>query len=163
MRRAISRHPLAPAARARATLARATLTLASLALAGCNAFSESYVGDRLPPVDQAKIVTEPPPETQARLIGESTFVTTDQFQGDDQALATARAVGANLVQWERGWDGQVTKMESMPIYQRGVQNRGTFATYVSLPDTKNKWRYYARFWRLRGPAAGAAGSEAAPH
>jgi hypothetical protein len=146
--------PAAPATLATpatpAALATALATAAALA-GGCNAFLESYTGRRFAPTTQAEVVAQAPPESQAQLIGESAFVTTDQFQGDGQALEAARAVGAQMVQWDRAWAGQQTRLETMPIYQRGVANTGTFVTYVYLPESKSMWRYFARYWRLRAP------------
>jgi hypothetical protein len=38
-------------------------------------------------------------------------------------------------------------LETMPIYQSGIQNRGTFSTYVFVPANKSMWRYFARYYR----------------
>ena len=114
---------------------------------GVNQFDSAFVGERWPPVASAAVVADAPPDSQARVIGESTFNTTNQFLGDSDACAAARAHGADLVRWERAWEGTATRLETMPIYQSGIQNRGTFSTYVFVPANKSMWRYFARYYR----------------
>ena len=128
----------------------ATVLLIPTALSGCagvNQFDSSFVGERWPPVASAAVVADAPPDARARIIGESTFNTTNQFLGDDDARAAARAHGADLVRWERAWEGTATRLEAMPVYQSGIQNRGTFSTYVFVPASKSMWRYFARYYR----------------
>ena len=126
----------------------ALLTLSALAgCTGVNQFDSSFVGERWPPVASAAVVGDTPPDAQARIIGESTFNTTNQFLGDDDARAAARAHGADLVRWERAWEGTATRLEVMPVYQSGIQNRGTFSSYVFVPASKSMWRYFARYYR----------------
>lgn len=128
----------------------AALLLLAAGLAGCsgvNQFDSAFVGERWPPVASAAVVADAPPDSQARVIGESTFNTTNQFLGDSDACAAARAHGADLVRWERAWEGTATRLETMPIYQSGIQNRGTFSTYVFVPANKSMWRYFARYYR----------------
>jgi hypothetical protein len=121
--------------------------LLSLLAAGCNPFLENYRGDRFAPVDAAHIVKEAPPESQARQIGESAFRSTDLALDDRHVADAARAVGADLATWDAAWEGKETTVEAQPIYQRGVADRGTFATYVAVPRTRDTWRFTARFFR----------------
>jgi hypothetical protein len=145
----------------------APLALALGALAGCgdiNQFDTSYVGERWPAVPSARVVDDAPPDAQARVIGESTFNTTNQFLGDGDAADAARLHGADIVRWERAWEGTATRLEAMPIYQSGMQNRGTFSTYVYVPANKSMWRYFARYYRsaaLGGAMDGYVGLPAA--
>lgn len=142
----------------------ATALLALLA-AGCNPFLENYRGERFAPVDAARVVKDAPPESQARQIGESAFRSTDLALDDRHVADAARAVGADLATWDAAWEGKETTVEAQPIYQRGVADRGTFATYVAVPRTRDTWRFTARFFRsLSVPGQEPPGQGApAPH
>ena len=136
--------------------------LLSLLAAGCNPFLENYRGDRFAPVDAARIVKEAPPDSQARQIGESAFRSTDLALDDRHVADAARAVGADLATWDAAWEGKETTVEAQPIYQRGVADRGTFATYVAVPRTRDTWRFTARFFRSLSVPAQEPPGQAAP-
>lgn len=147
------------------TLTVTAIVLLQAACSDVNQFDSSFVGERWPGVASAQVVADAPADAQARIIGESTFNTTNQFLGDDDARAAARAHGADLVRWERAWEGTATRLEVMPVYQSGIQNRGTFASYVFVPANKSMWRYFARYYRstsLGGTFDGYVGLPAAP-
>ena len=125
----------------------AAIPVLALLAAGCNPFLENYRGERFAPVDAARVVKDAPPESQARQIGESAFRSTDLALDDRHVADAARAVGADLATWDAAWEGKETTVEAQPIYQRGVADRGTFATYVAVPRTRDTWRFTARFFR----------------
>lgn len=127
--------------------ASAAIPVLALLAAGCNPFLENYRGERFAPVDAACVVKEAPPESEARQIGESAFRSTDLALDDRHVADAARAVGADLASWDAAWEGKETTVEAQPIYQRGVADRGTFATYVAVPRTRDTWRFTARFFR----------------
>jgi hypothetical protein len=141
----------------------AAVPVLALLAAGCNPFLENYRGERFAPVESARVVKEAPPEAEARPIGESAFRSSDLALDDRHVADAARAVGADLATWDATWDGKDTTVEAQPIYQRSVADRGTFATYVAVPRTRDAWRFKARFFRsLSAPGtrapAGSPGS-----
>ena len=125
----------------------AVVPVLALIAAGCNPFLENYRGERFAPVDAARVVKEAPPDSEARPIGESAFRSSDLALDDRHVADCARAVGADLAMWDATWDGRETTVEAQPIYQRGVADRGTFATYVAVPRTRDAWQFRARFFR----------------
>lgn len=133
----------------------AAVPVLALVAAGCNPFLENYRGERFAPVVSARVVKEAPPEAEARPIGESAFRSSDLALDDRHVADAARAVGADLATWDATWDGKETTVEAQPIYQRGVADRGTFATYVAVPRTRDAWQFKARFFRsLSAPGQG---------
>jgi hypothetical protein len=134
----------------------AAVPVLALLAAGCNPFLENYRGERFAPVESARVVKEAPPEAEARPIGESAFRSSDLALDDRHVADAARALGADLATWDATWDGKETTVEAQPIYQRGVADRGTFATYVAVPRTRDAWQFKARFFRsLRAPGLGS--------
>jgi hypothetical protein len=83
------------------------LSLAVLAigagLGGCapNGFIDYYAGETHPEVRTARVVVEPP--IGARLIGRASFVSASG-EGNRQALAAARKVGADYVSWSSDYE-----------------------------------------------------------
>lgn len=126
------------------------------ALAGCNPYLEHYEGERFAPVDAARIVEATPADDRARLIGASEFRTSDTALGERHVLEAARAVGADLATWSVRWDGRETQVDADPIMQRGISERGTFATYVPVVRTHDAWRHVAHFYRSNGAAGTGA-------
>jgi hypothetical protein len=122
---------------------------APLALAGCqmNPFIESYRGEKLAPVPAARIVTEPPAEGTAREIGTCKFSASMIRTPDESALDAARAVGADLVMWNRGEMTEQDWIENDPVYQRRAAGRGDFASYMPIPGSRDGYKYTARFWQ----------------
>ena len=134
----------------------AAVPVLALLAAGCNPFLENYRGERFAPVESARVVKDAPADTEARPIGESAFRSSDLALDDRHVADAARAVGADLATWEATWDGKETTVEAQPIYQRSVADRGTFATYVAVPRTRDAWQFRARFFRsLSAPGQGA--------
>ena len=123
--------------------------LAPLALAGCqmNPFIESYRGEKLAPVPAARIVTEAPAEGTAREIGSCKFSASMIRTPDESALDAARAVGADLVMWNRGEMTEQDWIENDPVYQRRASGRGDFASYIPIPGSRDGYKYTARFWQ----------------
>ena len=140
----------------------AAIPVLALLAAGCNPFLENYRGERFAPVAAARVVKEEPPESEARQIGESAFRSTDLALDDRHVADAARAVGADLATWDAAWEGKETTVEAQPIYQRGVADRGTFATYVAVPRTRDTWRFTARFFRSLSVPVGRAQPPALP-
>jgi len=145
--------------RAHAIHAAAGLAASAIvaALAGCNPYLEHYEGERFAPVDAARIVEATPADDRARLIGASEFRTSDTALGERHVLEAACAVGADLATWSVKWDGRETRVDADPIMQRGISERGTFATYVPVVRTHDAWKHVAHFYR----STGAAGTGAA--
>ena len=123
--------------------------VAPLALAGCqmNPFIESYRGEKLAPVPAARIVTEPPAAGTAREIGSCKFSASMIRTPDESALDAARAVGADLVMWNRGEMTEQDWIENDPVYQRRASGRGDFASYIPIPGSRDGYKYTARFWQ----------------
>ena len=130
------------------------------ALAGCNPYLEHYEGERFAPVEAARIVEAPPADSEARLIGTSEFRTSDTALRERHVLDAACAVGADLATWSVKWDGRETQVDADPIMQRGISERGTFATYVPVVRTHDAWKHVAHFYRSTG--ALSAGPAQAP-
>ncbi len=144
--------------RAHALPAAAGLAASAIvaALAGCNPYLEHYEGERFAPVDAARIVEATPADDRARLIGASEFRTSDTALRERHVLEAACAVGADLATWSVKWDGRETQVDADPIMQRGISERGTFATYVPVVRTHDAWRHVAHFYRSHGAAGTGA-------
>lgn len=117
------------------------------ALAGCNAYQQSYSGERWPSVSRCAVVLAQPMPQDARLIGQSTFVGTDDQIGDAQATSCGEQVGANLVQWDKADKGSITELESVPVYSGWSWHGGFNQVSVPVPVTKETWRVHARYYR----------------
>lgn len=149
-------------------ITRTACVLPIVALAACtsNPFLVAYRGDRLAPTASAAVVAEPPAADAAKELGTSTFATSDGRPGDAEAIAAARAVGADLVTWSKQQLSRDQWVETDPVYDRRASGRGQFGTYVALPGSRERWNYDARFWRSVSavPASPAAqpGPGAAP-
>lgn len=144
--------------RAHAIHAAAGLAASAIvvALAGCNPYLEHYEGERFAPVDAASIVEATPADDRARLIGASEFRTSDTALRERHVLEAACAVGADLATWSVKWDGRETRVDADPIMQRGISERGTFATYVPVVRTHDAWKHVAHFYRSTGIAGTGA-------
>ena len=139
-----------PPAAFRASCLAFAIPLALPFLAGCvtNPFLAGYKGERLEPVPAARVVTEEPAPGTAREIGTSGFQSTSGRTADEsEAIEAARAVGADLVQWNAKQLTREEWVESDPVYERRASGRGQFASYYPIPGTRERWRYAARFWR----------------
>ncbi|MFZ4466970.1 MAG: hypothetical protein ACOYO7_07925 [Phycisphaerales bacterium] len=128
----------------------------SAALAGCavNPFTLHYQGERLEAVADARLVTAAPAAGTARELGTSTFLANSDARADDQAVAAAREVGADLVMvTQSGVDPEEWSRED-PVYRRRAMGQGNFASYTPLPGQRQGLRFTARFWRSleSGPA-----------
>jgi hypothetical protein len=126
-------------------------------LSGCatNPFMLHYKGERLASVADARLVTEAPAAGSARELGTSTFLANSDARADDQALAAAREVGADLVMVTRTDIDPEEWSKEDPVYRRRAMGQGNFTTYTPLPGQRQGLRFTARFWRSveSGPAA----------
>lgn len=126
---------------------------------GCNAYEQSYSGERWPSVPQCSVILQQPSPADARLIGQSTFVGTDDQIGDAQATDCGKQVGANLVEWDKTDRGSITELESVPVYSGWSWHGGFNQVSVPVPVTKETWRVHARYYRslsLGGSPTGQA-------
>lgn len=128
---------------------RATALLSLVAIAGCatNPFALHYRGERLAAVAEARIVTEAPAEGTARELGSSTFLANSDARADEQAVAAAREVGADLVMVTRADIDPEEWSKEDPVYRRRAMGQGNFTTYTPLPGQRQGLRFTARFWR----------------
>ena len=126
-------------------------------LSGCasNPFMIHYKGERLSAVADARLVTAAPADGTARELGSSTFLANSDARADDQALAAAREVGADLVMVTRAEIDPEEWSKEDPVYRRRAMGQGNFTTYTPLPGQRQGLRFTARFWRSveSGPAA----------
>lgn len=118
-------------------------------LSGCatNPFMLHYKGERLASVADARLVTEAPAAGSARELGTSTFLANSDARADDQALAAAREVGADLVMVTRAEIDPEEWSKEDPVYRRRAMGQGNFTTYTPLPGQRQGLRFTARFWR----------------
>ena len=148
-----------------AQVAPILVTSSIACMAGCNAYEQAYSGERWPPVGQCSVVMQQPSSTDARLIGQSTFVGTDDQIGDAQATDCGKQVGANLVEWDKTDKGSITQLESVPVYSGWSWNSGFNQVSIPVPVTKETWRVHARYYRslsLGGSATGQATPSSPP-
>jgi hypothetical protein len=134
-------------------------------IAGCNAYEQAYSGERWPGVQQCSVVLQQPASTDARLIGQSTFVGTDDQIGDAQATDCGKQIGANLVEWDKTDKGSITELESVPVYSGWSWNSGFNQVSIPVPVTKETWRVHARYYRslsLGGRPTGEATPSSPP-
>jgi len=125
-----------------------------LVLGGCtNSFVRSYSGETHPEVAHSFALTEAPPH--ARLIGSSLFVSRGS-EGQADALAAAREVGAHYVVWDRVYIGSSEEIDHVAIgtdfRTRWNKKRGTRVTvrttrYVPVVRVEHWHEYYAEFYR----------------
>ena len=117
--------------------------------AGCasNPFMIHYKGERLAAVVDARLVTAVPADGTARELGSSTFLANSDARADDQALAAAREVGADLVMVTRTDIDPEEWSKEDPVYRRRAMGQGNFTTYTPLPGQRQGLRFTARFWR----------------
>ena len=125
-----------------------TLTVIALplSLAGCmNAFVENYSGASYPKTKDVMVVQEAP--EHSKLIGTSSFVTTDMIANSD-AIEAAKEVGASAVKWSRTFENQTTEYSSQPIFTETNSDGETVQQIsVPVPQTVNWYRIDASFWR----------------
>jgi hypothetical protein len=134
----------------------ASVALALLAGAcAANPFSMHYRGERLAAVAEARLVTEAPADGTARELGSSTFLANSDARADEQAIAAAREVGADLVMVARSEVSAEEWAKDDAVYRRRAMGQGNFGSYVPVPGQRQGLRFTARFWRSAdaGPAA----------
>ena len=120
---------------------------------GCtNLYLAHYQGKQFTPTSEAKRVMQAPVASSADLIGVSTFSTSSEI-GNDQAIAAAERVGANMVEWDRSYQGKSTELELKPMF--GPYTSGTAwaeggsLVDVEMPQKVAWYRYHARFYRAK--------------
>jgi hypothetical protein len=151
---------------------RVVALLPALLLGACgtNPFLENYGGERMAPVLEATVVSEPPPVDTVRQLGGCSFQSSNGQTGDKQAKAAAQQIGADFVMWSRQTIDRQQWSENDPVYERRESGRGQFSSYIPLPGSRERWTYTATFWRSLSlpaaatsvPAAGAATPASAP-
>lgn len=139
--------------------------LPAIVAGGCNAYEQAYSGERWPPVPSSRVVMQQPMPADARLIGQSTFVGTDDQLGDAQAIACGKDMGADIVEWDKSDRGSITQLESVPVYSGWSWSSGFNQVSIPVPVTKETWRVHARFYRsaaLGGAPQGQATPQSPP-
>jgi len=113
-------------------------------LAACgNPFLTNYRGARCPTLSSAHVAVQAPAD--ATLIGTSDF-RTETAVGDVQAIGAARAVGADIVQWDRAFLRDDVVLDRNAALAGGMDD--TTATGATAPPGEGTWyRIHARFWR----------------
>lgn len=122
---------------------RIVLTATGLILGGCNPFINHYSGEHYLPVKTAKVVMEPPSPDTVKWIGRSDF-TIERQVGDAQALAAAKKVGADIVEWSDSDAGNKLEWTSAPVSMNAWKGE---VGMIPLPVIKKQFRYQARFYR----------------
>ena len=117
--------------------------VAMLMLGGCNPFINHYSGEHYPPVKSAKVVMEPPSPDEVTWIGRAEF-TIDRKVGDAQAIAAAKKVGADIVEWSDADAGASLEWTSAPVSMNAWKGQ---VGMIPLPVIKKQTRYQARFFR----------------
>lgn len=115
-------------------------------LAACsNPFLEHYQGERWPATRAAEVVLGPPPSSDVRWIGHSTFDSFDPATSA-QAIAAAEAVGADKVEWHDENLGLQKQWTSSPV----LWNQWDGQMFnPAVPIERNEKRYDARFYRSK--------------
>lgn len=139
------------------SMLRAVAFASMVAFAGCasNPFTLHYRGERLASVAEAQLVTAAPAQGTARELGSSTFLANSDARADEQAVAAAREVGADLVMVTRSEVDAEEWSKEDPVYRRRAMGQGNFASYTPLPGQRQGLRFTARFWRTNAAEAAA--------
>ena len=103
-------------------IARVFLLATGMTLVGCNPFLNHYSGERYPPVKKATVVMEPPSPEKVDWIGRADF-TIDRKVGDAQAIAAAKQVGADIVEWSDADAGASLEWTSAPVAMNAWKTR----------------------------------------
>lgn len=130
--------------KARGTAASGVLACVAICAAGCaNPFLANYAGERWPRTREAAVVERAPAPDHVRWIGHSEF---DAFEvlDDAAAIAAARAVGADLVEWDDHSIGDRVKWSSSPVLTNQWDGR---MFNPATPVRQTEYRYEARFYR----------------
>lgn len=122
------------------------VALALLPLAACtNPFLASYEGEKWPAVTAVELLDKPPSPETARWIGHSNFDSFDTLT-DAQAIAAARQVGADLVEWKDESLGEKVRWSSSPVLTN--QWDGNMFN-APMANRQQEFRYEARFFRSK--------------
>lgn len=122
----------------------AALVLVQAVLLGCsNQFLTSYRGERFDPTTDPGIVSLQPANTG--LIGSSNFVSGGSL-GQPEAIAAARAVGAEFVQWSRGLDSKVAPAGAGTV-QASLSPTGPMSSWAPVQPGAMLYRYVARYYK----------------
>ena len=128
--------------------ARRSLVVALLLplLGACtNPFLSNYVGERWPSVPAVELLDKPPAPETARWIGHSNFDSFDALT-NQQAIAAARQVGADLVEWKDESLGEKVRWSSSPVLTN--QWDGNMFN-APMANRQQEFRYEARFFRSK--------------
>ena len=118
--------------------------LGTALLGGCtNPFAAHYVGERWPATSEARVVEQAPSPDGVRWIGHSEFDSFDMLT-DAEAIAAARRVGADLVEWDDHSIGDRVKWSSSPVLWNQWDGK-MFNPPEAMRQTE--YRYEARFYR----------------
>jgi hypothetical protein len=126
--------------------------LLPLMLAACNPFVTNYSGEKWPAVKTATVVMTPPDPASVEWIGRSDFTSTATLR-DVQAIAAAKEVGADFVEWSDTGAGKKLQWTSEPI---SVNAWSGNVGMIPLPVIRDEYRYQARFYRSKSLAGGGA-------
>ena len=91
----------------------------------------------------ATVVMEPPSPEKVDWIGRADF-TIDRKVGDAQAIAAAKQVGADIVEWSDADAGASLEWTSAPVSMNAWKGE---VGMIPLPVIKKQTRYQARFYR----------------
>ena len=116
---------------------------ALLMLGGCNPFINHYSGEHYPPVKSVQVVMKPPSPDDVKWIGRCDF-TIERKVGDAQAIAAAKKVGADIVEWSDSDAGNKLEWTSAPVAWNAWKGE---VGMIPLPVIKKEIRYQARFYR----------------
>ena len=126
------------------TLALSLSMVCTALLQACNPFVQHYSGNSFTPGATAQLVdTEP---TNATRMGESVFATSEDCTSEE-ALAAARALGAQYVVFKKVDLGDHQSWEQTTMMTRSGAAGGTMAVNVPVPVTRSWHEYRATFYR----------------
>lgn len=123
------------------------------ALSGCsNEFLTSYRGERFAPTENPQLVLVHP--STSGLIGTSNFVSGSGY-GQSEALAAARDVGADFVQWSRGLDAG-NRPAGAGVVSASLTPTGSMSSWSPSQPGSFLYRYVARYYKSGVKDSGAA-------
>lgn len=131
------------------------------ALTGCsNEFLTSYRGERFAATENPQLVLVCP--STCGMIGTSNFVSGSGY-GQSEALAAARDVGADFVQWSRGLDASNAPAGAGSV-QASLTPSGSMSSWSPSQPGGFLYRYVARYYKsgVKDSAAATASNAQMP-